>query len=77
MRTRYIVSASPYTSPVTPPEKNVHFHLIVAANPTISQPTISKTDARVYISAHAIRGIRGYLMDELVRNGIVSWYSSR
>ena len=77
MRTRYIVSASPYTSPATTPEKNVHLHRIVAADSTFSQPTISKTDARTYISAHAMRGIRGYLMDELISDGIVSWYSSR
>lgn len=50
-------------------------HVIVLANTEIVQPTISKTDARTYISKHAMHGLRSYLTHELESTGITSWYS--
>lgn len=75
-RTRYIFMSSPYCSPVTPLSQRVHLHVIMAVNSGIDHPTSSKTDAHRYISMHAMRGIRGYLMDILNNTGYVSWFSS-
>ena len=50
-------------------------HVIVLANTELVQPTISKTAARSYISKHAMRGLRSFLMHELEANGAASWYS--
>ena len=69
MRSRYVPSARPYD------DKGTMLHVIVLANTELTQPTISKTAAREYISSHAMRGLRTYLMQELEGTGIVSWYS--
>lgn len=68
MRSRYVPSARPY-------DNGTMLHVIVLANLELVQPTISKTAARDYISKHAMRGLRSYLMQELETTGIVSWYS--
>ena len=69
MRNRYVPSARPHD------DKGTMLHVIVLANTELVQPTISKTAARTYISKHAMRGLRGYLMNELETTGVVFWYS--
>lgn len=69
MLKRYVPSARPYD------DKGTMLHVIVLANVDLVQPTISKTAARTYISKHAMRGLRSFLMQELEATGIVSWYS--
>ena len=69
MRNRYVPSAQPYD------DNGTMLHVIVLANTKLLQPTICKTAARTYISKHAMRGLRAFLMQELEATGIVSWYS--
>lgn len=69
MQNRYVPSARSYD------DNGTMLHIIVLANTTLVQPTISKTAARTYINKHAMHGLRTYLMHELETTGAVSWYS--